>query len=136
MRRILFKRLLIGILCFAAAYTLMTHTWSATIAGWIISWGKAAGCPVTQSGVVAWGPSGPFLGEDLKVRAFNFLARNGVWLVGAIVGFVAALGAYSTCRGLERWWPLGYRGPTRCGGCGYVLHGLREPRCPECGLVI
>ncbi len=22
---------------------------------------------------------------------------------------------------------------TRCGTCGYVLKGLTEPRCPECG---
>jgi hypothetical protein len=23
--------------------------------------------------------------------------------------------------------------PSHCGECGYDLHGLREPRCPECG---
>ena len=22
---------------------------------------------------------------------------------------------------------------TRCGNCGYILKGLTEPRCPECG---
>ena len=25
---------------------------------------------------------------------------------------------------------------TRCGNCGYILKGLREPRCPECGQTI
>jgi hypothetical protein len=25
------------------------------------------------------------------------------------------------------------RGETYCGGCGYRLKGLTEPRCPECG---
>ncbi len=24
-------------------------------------------------------------------------------------------------------------GHTRCGGCGHILRGLSEPRCPECG---
>ena len=24
-------------------------------------------------------------------------------------------------------------GHTHCGRCGYILRGLREPRCPECG---
>ncbi len=28
--------------------------------------------------------------------------------------------------------PMAYRVP-RCLGCGYVLEGLPEPRCPECG---
>jgi hypothetical protein len=23
--------------------------------------------------------------------------------------------------------------PARCGNCGYLLYGLPEPRCPECG---
>ena len=22
---------------------------------------------------------------------------------------------------------------TRCGKCGYILRGITEPRCPECG---
>ena len=24
-------------------------------------------------------------------------------------------------------------GLTRCGNCGYILKGISEPRCPECG---
>ena len=27
-------------------------------------------------------------------------------------------------------------GETYCGGCGYCLKGLAEPRCPECGRAI
>ena len=27
-------------------------------------------------------------------------------------------------------------GHTRCGHCGYILKGLPEPRCPECGEAI
>ena len=38
--------------------------------------------------------------------------------------------------GLLTWW-LGPRGSldgeTRCRKCGYILRGITEPRCPECG---
>lgn len=38
--------------------------------------------------------------------------------------------------GLLTYW-LGARTPadreTRCRGCGYILRGISEPRCPECG---
>jgi hypothetical protein len=27
-------------------------------------------------------------------------------------------------------------GHTHCGNCGYILKGLQEPRCPECGTAI
>jgi hypothetical protein len=34
-------------------------------------------------------------------------------------------------------WRFGPRGPiddeTRCRECGYILRGISEPRCPECG---
>jgi hypothetical protein len=33
----------------------------------------------------------------------------------------------------RRWAIDGY---TRCGNCGYILKGLKEPRCPECGTAI
>jgi hypothetical protein len=33
----------------------------------------------------------------------------------------------------RRWAIDGY---TRCGNCGYILKGLKEPRCPECGTEI
>ena len=29
--------------------------------------------------------------------------------------------------------PLAPDGHTRCGKCGYILKGLTEPRCSECG---
>ena len=29
--------------------------------------------------------------------------------------------------------PKWIRGCTLCGKCGYILKGLPEPRCPECG---
>jgi hypothetical protein len=51
--------------------------------------------------------------------------------------FTLAAGLYWLCAGpLGRTRFFGYRGPTRCGACGYGLQGLREPKCPECGVVI
>jgi hypothetical protein len=33
----------------------------------------------------------------------------------------------------QRFWPPPLPDPTRCRKCGYLLQGLPEPRCPECG---
>jgi hypothetical protein len=38
--------------------------------------------------------------------------------------------------GLLSWWfgpPRGFDGETRCRKCGYILRGITEPRCSECG---
>ena len=35
---------------------------------------------------------------------------------------------------LTRWLgPNLFDGETRCRKCGYILRGISEPRCPECG---
>jgi hypothetical protein len=43
----------------------------------------------------------------------------------AIPGIVAAAAVANSGRK--------YDSETRCRKCGYILRGLREPRCPECG---
>lgn len=43
----------------------------------------------------------------------------------------AALGAYGVATRMVERKPL--FGETRCRKCGYVLRGISEPRCPECG---
>ena len=49
----------------------------------------------------------------------------------------ALLGAYpvwACMRGpVRRWWR---RRRGRCTSCGYMLYGLPEPRCPECGTAV
>jgi len=135
-RGILIKRVLICIAVFAAVHYHIVERHGSHIQGWIVDLGQRAGCEVIALGRILWGPDGPFVGEGLKVAAFNFAARNGAWLIGSMAGWAAALAAYGACCGLERFRPLGYRGPSRCGRCGYELSGLKEPRCPECGLVI
>jgi len=135
-RMVLLKRLLVCLAVFVAVDVDVAERQRVDLERWIIERGEAAGCQVMQAGAIVWGPDGPFFGGGLKVRAFNFAAKHGPWLGGAAAGWLTAVGAYMVCRRLERFRPLGYRGPTRCGRCGYRLAGLREPRCPECGLVI
>jgi hypothetical protein len=60
-----------------------------------------------------------------------------LFVLASGVGQVAAIGAV----GLVVYHFLTRRSPphdeqTRCGWCGYILCGLMEPRCPECGLAI
>src|SRR5262245_22821642 len=134
MWRRLVLRLLTSIACFAAvqAHVSRAHAWH--IRDWIVTLAKRAGCqPIFASRVLAWGPNGPFFGDDAKTRAFNLLAWLGPWWLSLAAGFAAALIAYALAARWSGWRLSGYRGPTRCGRCGYVLTGLRQPTCPECG---
>ena len=85
-------------------------------------------------GVLVMHANGPFVGDDPRTAAWNWAYRHGPWMATTGAAYAAALAAYGLCAGpLGRGRVFGYRGPTRCGRCGYALHGLREPRCPECG---
>jgi hypothetical protein len=46
-----------------------------------------------------------------------------------VLPFVGAVAVYHA---IHRHVPL-ISGETHCGNCGYMLRGLSEPRCPECG---
>lgn len=48
--------------------------------------------------------------------------------IGLLVPFVVAMLIYYWVACKPR--PDGY---TRCGKCNYILQGLTEPQCPECG---
>jgi hypothetical protein len=52
--------------------------------------------------------------------------------VGMLGGFGALFGAaaFKLISRRRRGTPDGH---TRCGHCGYILRGLEEPRCSECG---
>lgn len=69
------------------------------------------------SGIVAAMRFGPV------IQTLLFIV-GGVWipLVVTLIAFRAYL--------LRRSAGIRY---TRCGVCGYILKGLTEPRCPECG---
>jgi hypothetical protein len=47
-------------------------------------------------------------------------------------GLLVVVGVYGVC---TRYWSPRSRFPneTYCRRCGYILRGISEPRCPECG---
>ena len=57
---------------------------------------------------------------------FAMMADLVVVSVLAVRGVVVGIVLYAHLRA-----PGG--GQTRCRKCGYILRGLTEPRCPECG---
>lgn len=50
-----------------------------------------------------------------------------VWIIPTLI--VAVL----TFAALTRWARSGRDNECRCRKCGYILRGISEPRCPECG---
>lgn len=136
-KRIMLKRVVLSVLVFTAVHAAFADRWKYPVQAWIVRRAKAAGCqPFFESRVMMWGPDGPFYGDGFKTSFFNFAASWGPWWAGMLGSFLAAVVVYLACVRLERSWVLGYRGRTRCGGCGYGLAGLKEAKCPECGRVV
>jgi hypothetical protein len=52
---------------------------------------------------------------------------------GIAATLVAASSAVALYVGLTRWTLPVPDGETRCRRCRYILRGISEPRCPECG---
>jgi hypothetical protein len=66
------------------------------------------------------------------------LLRGGLWGRGGEAGLILYLGpgagaALAALYVAHRLGPLVRRLEGQCVRCGYLLHGLTEPRCPECG---
>jgi hypothetical protein len=70
-------------------------------------------------------------------------ANHPLWLAGALL---MLLGTAGQAKALTRrpWWDVAWQlvfcrladltfPPGCCPGCGYILYGLNEQRCPECG---
>jgi hypothetical protein len=93
--------------------------WRATIAvgaGTVVGIGVYMGC-----GLLIWRWIGPTASARSWVVAL-------VWSgLTSALACVAALTVYmlSTNSGAD--------GETLCRKCGYILRGISEPRCPECG---
>jgi predicted Zn-ribbon and HTH transcriptional regulator len=55
-----------------------------------------------------------------------------LWLVTQTSGAAVGIAAYAWAT--RKWGPpLVIDAETRCRKCGYILRGITEPRCPECG---
>ena len=136
--RIMLKRTLLCVAVFAVIHGVVMPRWEWPVQQWILDMARAAGCHAIyeDGGVMARGRGGPFAGDDLKERFFNYAADRGAWWVSLMAAFASVACVYGVCVRLERTRVLGYRGETRCGGCGYGLTGLKEPKCPECGRAI
>jgi len=61
--------------------------------------------------------------DPSSIWAFN----NVSWLVQ----LATAVGIYGLLT--RRYYESRPTGETRCRRCGYILRGISEPRCPECG---
>jgi len=133
----MFRRVAPALIVFGAVHVYADKVWRWPIAEHVMRWGEAAGCQVIREGGVVMGMDGPFFGGGPKTRVWNRVYRHAPWASAAGLAYIAAMVAYSVCAGpLGRTRLFGYRGQTRCGVCGYTLHGLKEPRCPECGRAI
>lgn len=71
------------------------------------------------------------LSYTIGLLVFGLAPYHGVlfligWAVPAVIVGVAAYGFLT-----HRVRSLGNE--TRCRRCGYILRGITEPRCPECG---
>ncbi len=59
----------------------------------------------------------------------------GVVLLAAMTAGLTAFGAFLLWRdGYRKGWRKARTSPPICPKCGYNLSGLRECRCPECGV--
>ncbi len=65
--------------------------------------------------------------ESVSIRDFGVLDLLVILL---FCGPLALFGAITIWVGYA---PPVRRDPPRCARCGYILTGLQEPRCPECG---
>jgi hypothetical protein len=114
----------------------MLNTWTVnSYARLALRLGRATHCNYFQSGGVAM-----FKGADGRWSVFsespwaplaNWVYFSAAPWTGLLVGFAGALGVYAWLSRARR--PDGH---THCGECGYILKGLAEPRCPECGHAI
>lgn len=136
-RWVFLKRAVPAAVLFALVQVGVERTWQWDIESWIVHRGIDAGCDAFLSRTYVVGEHGPFFGDDTKCARWNFLWRHATLAASTAAGLASAAAVYGLAAGpLGRTRAFGYRGPTRCGSCGYALAGLTEPRCPECGRCI
>lgn len=96
-----------AVLLGGAYHGLMQRLWSIffPLPGWLHEW---------------WLPQGS---HELNKPVAMFLFWVGPTIIVTVLTFVAMTYWSRSTMGRE----------TRCRKCGYILRGITEPRCPECG---
>ena len=69
-------------------------------------------------------PTDTFLAGSLKALGFG-IGWGTVPIAVGVVAYGLMTRRYYRARSQD--------GETRCRKCGYILRGITEPRCPECG---
>lgn len=64
--------------------------------------------------------------------SLSTLLKDALLVMGIAAAIYALIGV-ATMRFVSHWRRVGVAEPGRCERCGYLLRGLLEPRCPECG---
>ena len=64
-----------------------------------------------------------------RVQPYGLLSGLGV--LGFLLCTAVGVWVYAVVN--RRFGPSGFDNETRCRKCGYILRGVTEPRCSECG---
>ena len=81
--------------------------------------------------VIVVGPSPTIPPSWYTALRFHWGEQLTLWLVIVFPGMVTSIVAYGL---LTRFWGTQtIDGETHCRKCGYILRGIPEPRCSECG---
>ncbi|GMU24133.1 MAG: hypothetical protein AMXMBFR13_42100 [Phycisphaerae bacterium] len=105
--------------------------WRAVIA---VAVGGALGTPfIVQIGKFS-GPLSRATERVLEVTVHSFPWPFGIWLPIFFIAAVPVAAGVATYGILARLYgPRPCGSDTRCRKCSYILRGISEPRCPECG---
>ena len=92
--------------------------------GWRLGYGGALWLGIAEAGVVL-----------VFVLLVNLLSWSPIKAQAPFIGMGAAYLLAAIPASIHAWsHPPRVLTPGECEKCGYNLFGLREPRCPECGL--
>ncbi len=67
----------------------------------------------------------------LVYRTQPYGLLSGIGVLGFVLCTAVGIWVYAVVN--RRFGPSGFDNETRCRKCGYILRGIPEPRCSECG---
>jgi hypothetical protein len=90
-----------------------------------------------------WRATTAFVAGWISILALGVLVQASGFINDPVFGAMAFISYYSSVIAVpvaaygvltRRYYPKrGSENETRCRQCGYILRGISEPRCPECG---